>query len=77
MITVLYKCRCMDAEAAVRVRFRAADEDMADWMGLVVQPAVRMDHVARSPKCDADKIQYAKIWRPENEPFIGGKPVVH
>lgn len=77
MVTVLYKCRCLRDEVTVQVRYRAANETLEDWMELVVRPVVQMDHAGRSPKCDADKLQYAKIWRPENEPFIGGKPVVH
>lgn len=77
MVSVLYKCRCLRDEVTVRVRYREAKEDMDDWMEWVVQPAVQLDHAGRSPACQAAHIQYAKIWRPENEPFIGGKPVVH
>lgn len=67
----------MEREAEVFVRYRHDNEDVADWMELVVTYAIANDHMHRSPNCRATTMEYAKIPAPENAPFIGGKPVTN
>lgn len=76
MIELRYKCRCMDAEASIQVPERQEAEDIIQWMNLVVQAAIYLDHRRRSPSCKTTEMEYAKLPMPENAPFIGGKPSV-
>lgn len=76
MISILYRCRCMDAEAAVPVRDRLAVEDVVAWVDNVVRPALGADHQLRSPACRSTTTEYVKIPVPENAPFIGGPPTL-
>jgi hypothetical protein len=72
-VEVIYKCRCMSAEATIQVRHREPGEEITDWMAEVQQEMGR-DHSRRSPLCIATTVEYAKIPMPENVQFIGGKP---
>lgn len=72
-LNVPFKCRCMDAEGSVDVRYRQEGEDVADWMA-VLQLAIGEDHRRRSPWCRSTTMEYAKIPAPDNAPFIGGRP---
>lgn len=73
MMTILYKCHCMAAEAAVEVAERRDGEDILDWMQHV-QMAIGVDHRKRSVLCMATALEYAKIPVPEGSPAIGVKP---
>ncbi len=59
-IPILYKCRCMAAEATVQCPARLPDEAIQDWMG-VMRAAVTIDHRRRNPTCAATTMEYAKI----------------
>lgn len=74
---VMFKCRCMAAEAEITVRDRAAAEDIIDWMEDEVRPAVGRYHQQNSPQCTSTVAEYLKVPLPENAPFIGGKPVTN
>lgn len=76
MIQIPYKCACMPAEAIVEVRYRNQGEDMLAYMEIVVG-TIGADHRKRSPLCQAQAMEYAKLPAPENAPFIGGKPIVN
>lgn len=72
-VGIIFKCKCMAAEATVQVRNRNEHEDVADWMELV-QSTISNAHRKTSPLCMSATMEYAKIPMPENAPFIGGKP---
>ena len=57
---VIYKCSCMPEEVEILVTDRHPDGDILPWMHLV-QVAIGTDHEARSPKCKAATMEYAKI----------------
>lgn len=63
---IFYKCRCIAAEVEIVVPDRLPGSDIADWMG-AVQACLGMDHRARSPRCMASALEYAKI------PYEGGE----
>lgn len=75
MIEVRYKCRCLENEVSVRVRYRETHEDISDWME-TVQQSIGSDHHKRSPMCRATAMEYAKIPIPENAPGVGMRPKV-
>lgn len=73
MLTMMYKCRCMDAEVSIEVPTRPAQGDLMLWMD-VVRASIALDHQARAPRCTADVMEYAKIPVDEDAPGIGMKP---
>lgn len=75
MIEIKYKCKCCD-ERVVHVPPRLPGEDIADWMNLVVQAALYLDHRTRSPQCTETTMEYAKIPMTENQP-LGSQPSVN
>ena len=74
---IWYKCVCMEAEAEIEVMDRPNGGDILDWMRGVVQPSIGVDHRARSPRCQAQALEYAKIPLDEAAPGIGMAPVKH
>lgn len=72
-MNILYKCFCMTAEVEVAVPDRLPETDILDWME-IVQECLAADHAKRSPLCQSDKAEYAKIPFDEHGPGIGVKP---
>lgn len=69
---IRYKCHCMKEEASIQVPSRnGEDEDIRNWMTLVVQPSIYLDHRKRNSTCNAQNMEYAKILLPEQFGFIG------
>lgn len=71
---ILYKCRCMKAEASIDVPDRQPDGDLLEWMELVTH-AIGVDHRGRSALCMATQMEYAKI--PYEGGQVGTKPTVN
>jgi hypothetical protein len=72
MLAILYKCKCMAAEASVEVPDRPAGGDLMLWMN-VVQGTLGLDHSARSPRCLAAEMEYVKIPVDDGADGIGMK----
>lgn len=69
-IEIIYKCRCMDAEATLQMRERRIHEDLADYMQ-DIQKTLGKDHSQRSPVCVAGYVEYVKIPADDPEAPIG------
>lgn len=59
----------MTSESVVHVPERHSADDIVYWVEQVVGQAISTDHRARSPLCQATKMEYAKI--PADGEFIG------
>lgn len=69
MIKVTYQCLCMKEEVSLYIPARKEDEDIADWMGLVLTPSLYLHHRTHSPKCTSPEIDHVKVPITENHPI--------
>lgn len=70
---ILYSCAvCGLDNVEVGVRYRLPDEDVVEWMRQVVEPALSIDHLGRSPYCNTDELKDVKIPVPAGTQRIGG-----
>ncbi len=61
-LTVLFSCdECGLTDEAVKVRMRALDQDVTDWMERVVMPSVAARHTLKSLFCESNVISNLKI----------------
>lgn len=74
MIGVVYSCRaCGIHEAEVKMRARRPDEDIAPWMEALTI-VLTLDHLKRSPLCQARSMDEVKIPLPAREGSRIGDP---
>jgi hypothetical protein len=74
-ITVKYSChQCGLHRAEVEVRLRKPNEDVAEWVEMIVGWDVKVDHSMRSPLCSAVSVQDLMI-PIEGRSMVGG-PVI-
>jgi hypothetical protein len=60
MVTIHYKCSCMQDEGSFEMPARRFNEDTADFIARL-QKWLGEDHSQRSPFCRAAKTEYVKI----------------
>lgn len=77
LISVNYKCSCMEEEATVIVVGRSPEVDVVRWMESNVAPVISADHKRRSPICMATKTQYVKIPVEKETGLVGKKTTEH
>jgi hypothetical protein len=73
MTTILFKCRCMDAESAFDMPARRFNEDAADFVKRA-QAWMTDYHRELSPFCRAATVEYIKLPVPEDGRPIGASP---
>lgn len=71
---VLYKCRCMEADAPVEVPERLPSLGVVVWVEQVVGGAIARDHAARSPRCQRRIMEHVKIPNNNDPRGIGFGP---
>lgn len=71
MITIKYKCKCMQDEGSFELRERRHNEEVGSFMDRVVA-ALSADHRKRSALCTQTKMEYLKVPVEDGTP-IGGK----
>lgn len=60
MITLRYKCKCMQDEGSLSMEQRGKEEDVLVFMDRV-REAVGTDHRSRNPMCVEWKVEYVKV----------------
>lgn len=73
MIEVRYKCKCMGLETSLQLIERDAKREAAEWMEMIVTPAISYDHRTRSPYCRRPAMEYVKIPMDDATGAIGAK----
>ncbi len=68
IITVKYKCACMQDEGSFEMSSRSHTEDIGDFMDRMGAVLAR-DHSKRNPLCRASKLDYVKL--PANDGGVG------
>lgn len=61
MITILYRCACMQDHGSFEVREREEHEDVRHWMDDAVRPALTADHSNRNALCLSRVVDEIKI----------------
>lgn len=67
-----YKCSCMSEEEFVQVEARKPDQDVTEWMKVVIV-AISGAHKKLKPSCRAVQMEYAKI-PIDGTDYIGQEP---
>lgn len=78
-IEVRYTCgKCDVVRQVVPVKARQ-EESVGEWMTECVAPAVQLDHMLRSPYCNATQIQQLMVPTPDPQLGVGRikPPVIH
>lgn len=66
MITVYYKCRCMQDAGSFPMLERGKHEEAMAFMGRVTEVLGR-DHSKRNPLCQATEVEWVKLHAPKDK----------
>lgn len=72
---ILVGCKCACGEFSFSVRYRAPDEDIADYMARAVSPALSEAHITRAPWCNVPAPEFIRLPLPIDGRGIGMGPL--